>query len=131
MVSLACSRASATAYVGSGDVLLYLFVKTYPEIISAIDIPLHHIALPLRRKRVEAVVLRDTATLRIRLLLMLLVVAMVGVEDVGELANLVLGMDGLDVGIAELSVLKLLLDLLYLFAELVVEGVEEFLEAAL
>ena len=66
----------------------------------------------------------------IRLNLMLLVVAMVGVEDVGELADLVLDMDSFDMGITELGVLELLLNLFYLFAEFVVEGVEDFLEAA-
>jgi hypothetical protein len=42
----------------------------------------------------------------------------------------VLDMDSLDMGITELGMLELLLDFFYFFAEFVVEGVEDFLEAA-
>jgi hypothetical protein len=76
------------------------------------------------------VVLGNTTTLVVGRNLMLLVMTMVGIEDVGKLADLVLDMDSLDMGITELGMLELLLDFFYFFAEFVVEGVEDFLEAA-
>jgi hypothetical protein len=76
------------------------------------------------------VILCNTRALVVRLNFMLLVMSMVGVEDIGELADLVLGMDSFNMRITELGVLKLLLNLLYLLAKLMVEGVEDFLEAA-
>lgn len=71
----------------------------------------------------------DVGPLGIGLLLVLLVMAMVGIEDVGKLADFVLGVHGLDVHIFELGVLELLLDILQLLGSVVVEGVEEFLQA--
>jgi hypothetical protein len=76
------------------------------------------------------VVLGNTTTLVVGRNLMLLVMAMIGIEDVGKLADLVLDMDSLDMGITELGMLELLLDFFYFFAEFVVERVEDFLEAA-
>lgn len=69
----------------------------------------------------------DAAPLVIRLLLVLLVMAMVGVEDVGELARLVFGVDHFDHGFLEFCAGELALQLLNLLAGFVVEWVEQFL----
>jgi hypothetical protein len=47
---------------------------TDPKVIAPIDIPLHKVALTLREERVEAVILSNLGSLRIRPLLMFLVV---------------------------------------------------------
>jgi hypothetical protein len=57
--------------------------------------------------------------------------AMVGVEEVGKFANLMLHMHGLDMRTSQFGVLKFLLDLLYLFRGAMVEGVKELLKALL
>lgn len=100
---------------------------SYPEVISTIDVPLHHVVLPFWEVRVEAVALADTAALIVRCLLVLLVMAMIGIEDVGELSSLVFGVDNFDHGLLKLRAGKLALQFLDLLAGLVVERVKQFL----
>ena len=80
----------------------------------------------------EAVAFTDLGPFFVGLLLMLLIVAMVGVEDVGKLSDLVLCMHSLDVDLVELGVLELVLHILQFLARAMIERMEEFLgEAAL
>jgi len=77
-------------------------------------------------------VLRNATSLSIGCLLVVLVMAMVGVEDVGELSGLVLGMYHLDHGLLKLCARELTLDLLDLLAGPVVKRVKQSLfEASL
>lgn len=78
------------------------------KVISPIHIPLDLVPISLRRKRVESVRSRDLVPLRIRPLLVLLVVAVIGIDDIAELANLALHMKSLDLGILEVGVLELI-----------------------
>lgn len=100
-----------------------------PEVISTIDIPFDQVAVSLGRKALEAVAFGNLAPLGICLLLVLLVMAMVGIEEVGELAQLVLDVDSFDVDASQLGVLELLLDLLDLFREAVVKRMKNLLKA--
>jgi hypothetical protein len=99
-----------------------------PEVVSAVDVPLDQVAVSFRREAVEAVALGNLTPLGVRRLLVRLVMAMVGIEEVGELSNLVLEVYRLDVRASQLGVLKLLLDFLDLFRDTVVEGVEDLLK---
>lgn len=76
-------------------------------------------------------VLSDSRALRISGLLVILVVTVVGVKQVLELAHFVADMYRLDMRISQLSMLKLLLQILEFLAGLVVERVEELLQALL
>lgn len=73
-------------------------------------------------------VFRNAAALIVRRLLMVLVMAMIGVEKVGELSHLVLHVGGLDERLFETGTRKLALDLFDLLAGLVVERVEQLLQ---
>lgn len=76
----------------------------------------------------EAMVFSDSCALRICGLLVILVVTVVGVEQVLELAYFVAYMHRLDVRISQLSMLKLLLQVLEFLAGLVVERVKKLLQ---
>ena len=76
-------------------------------------------------------VLSNTSALGICSLLVLFIVAVVGVEQVLEFADFMTDMHSLDMRIPQLSVLKLLLQILEFFAGLVVEGVEDLLQPLL
>ena len=78
-----------------------------PEIISTIHIPLDHVAVMLGCKALESVALGNFAPLLIGPLLVRFIVAMVGIEDVFELAKLVLQMVRLDLGIVEVGFFEL------------------------
>jgi hypothetical protein len=97
----------------------------YPKVVPSIDIPLDNVSFSFRCKRLETMVVSDATSLIVRLLLVVLVMAMVGVEDVSELAHLVLYMGGFDERLLETAARKLALDLLDFLTGLVVEGVEE------
>lgn len=73
-------------------------------------------------------VLTHSRALIVSSLLVLLVVAVVGVEQVLEFAHLGTEVHRFDVRISQLALLKLLLELLNLFAGLVVERVEQLLQ---
>jgi hypothetical protein len=102
-------------------------IVSYPEVISAIDVPLHHVVLPLWEEGIESVALADTTALIVGCLLVLLVMAMISIEDIGELSSLVFSMDNFDHGLLKLCVGELALQLLDFLAGLVVERVKEFL----
>lgn len=76
-------------------------------------------------------VLPDLAPLCIRLLLVLFVMTMIGVENVSEFPGFVLCVHSLDVNISKLRMLKLLLDFLQLFRSPVVERMKELLQTLL
>lgn len=69
-------------------------------------------------------VLSNTSPLLISLLLVLLVMAMVFVEDIGELSSLVFRVHDLDHGLLKLGTRELTLNILDLLAGSVVERVE-------
>lgn len=73
----------------------------------------------------------NTSALVVCCLFMLLVVTMIGVEQVLEFTNFVADVHSLNVRIPQFSMLKLLLQVLEFFAGLVVEGMEEFLQSLL
>ena len=73
-----------------------------PEVVAAIDIPFDLVTLSLGGKRFEAVGFGDSCTLVVGGFLVLFVMAMIGVEDVSELANFVLEVVGADFGIIEM-----------------------------
>lgn len=75
-----------------------------PEVISPIDVPLDLVSISCRSERLEPVKLCDMGPLTIGCLLVLFVVAMIGVDDVLELADLVLEVDGFDFGIVEMGI---------------------------
>lgn len=100
-----------------------------PEVVSTIDVPFHQIAVSFGRKAVEAMALGDLAPLGVGCFLVILVMAMIGVEEVAELSNLVLKVYSFDMCASQLGVLKLLLNFLNLFRKTVVEGMEELLNA--
>jgi hypothetical protein len=77
---------------------------------------------------VKTVVLCNLAPLRVRLFLMLFVMAMVGVEEICELSNLMLNVHGLDMRIPQLGMLQLLLDFFYFLGRMMIEGMEELLK---
>jgi hypothetical protein len=77
---------------------------------------------------VKTVVLCNLAPLRVRLFLMLLVMAMVGVEEICELSNLMLNVHGLDMCIPQLGMLQLLLDFFYFLGRMMIEGMQELLK---
>ena len=90
--------------VGNIDGLLGLLQRDRdsPEVVSPVDIPLDLVAISLRSEGLEAVALRDPGALLVGGLLMLLVVPVVGVDDVAEFADLVLEVDGADFGVIEM-----------------------------
>lgn len=92
-----------------------------PEVVSAVDIPFHQVAVSFGCKAVEAMALGDLAPLGVGCFLVLLVMAMVGVEEVAELSNLVLEVYSFDMCASQLGVLKFLLNFLDLFRKAVVE----------
>jgi hypothetical protein len=57
---------------------------------SSIDVPLDVVAHPLRRKRLEAVALCDARAFRIGFLFVLLIVTVIGVDEIPEFADFVL-----------------------------------------
>ena len=71
-------------------------MRQFESRTSAIDVPLHIVRLALWSKRLEAVALSDPRALSIGALLVLLVVPMVGIDQVLELANLVFQVDRLN-----------------------------------
>jgi hypothetical protein len=85
--------------------------QSYPEVVSAIDIPLDLVPISLRSKGIEAVVLADPASLLVGLLFVLLVMTMIRVKQVTELANLVLQVGRLHLDIVEMGVVELLAQL--------------------
>lgn len=68
-------------------------------------------------------ILAHTTPLLIRLLLMLLVVSMIRVEQIGELADLVLHVSGFDLGIVEVGMLQFLAQVPEWMLHLVLEAV--------
>ena len=71
------------------------------KVVSAIYIPLDLISFPFRGKGLETMAFCDSGALLIRLLFMLLVMPVIGVDKVSKLANLVLEVDRLDFGIVQ------------------------------
>lgn len=108
-------------------VMIYTHSLPYPKVVSSVYIPLDEIALSFWCKRVEAVIVGDATALLVRLLLVLLVMAMVGVEDVGKLSSLVFCVHNLDHGLLQLGAGELALYLFNLLAGPVVEGMEQLL----
>lgn len=74
------------------------------EVVPSVDIPLDLVAISLRGKGLEAVAFSDLGALVIGGLLVLLVVTMIGVDDIPKLADLVLEMDRAYFGIIEMGI---------------------------
>ena len=84
--------------------------RTHMEVVAAIDIPLDLVAVTSGSKGFEAVALGDPVALVVGPLLMLLVMTMVGVDDIGELANGAFHVRSMDLGIVQVGVLQLVLE---------------------
>lgn len=74
---------------------------TYPEVVPGVDIPLNVVAIALRGERLESVAFCNRRALPICLLLVLLVVTVIGIDDIGKLAQVVLHVGGFDLGILQ------------------------------
>lgn len=75
-----------------------------PEIVQSIDIPLEVVVLANWGVGLESMRLRNVSSLFVGRLLVLFVMAMVGIQDVEELSELVLHVMGLGSGIVETGV---------------------------
>lgn len=82
----------------------------YPKIVPAVDIPLHNISISLGKERLEAMRFADLCALLVACLFVLLVMAMLGVKQVCQLANLLLLVNDPDLEIVQVSVMELLLE---------------------
>lgn len=71
------------------------------EVVLAIDVPLNLVAISFGGEGLEAMAVGDAGPLLVCELLVLLVMAMVGVDEIAELADFVLQVDGADFGIVE------------------------------
>ena len=74
-----------------------------PEVVQSIDIPLEVVVLADRSERLEPVGLCDTGSLVVRLLFMLFIVTMVGVDNIEEFSELVLHVVGFFVRILQMG----------------------------
>lgn len=77
-----------------------------PHVVTTIDVPLDLVVFAFGEEGLETMVLANGAPLAIGFLLMLLVVAMVSVDQVLEFANLVLEMDSFDFGVVQLGIYR-------------------------
>ena len=77
------------------------------EVVTAINVPLDLVTFALRRERLETVVFSDSSSLGVSQLLVLLVMAMVGIDQVLKFANAVLEVNGSNFGVVQVSVLEL------------------------
>ena len=75
-----------------------------PEVVTTIDIPFDLIVVSLRKIGIEAMAVANGSSLLISGFLVFLVMAMIGIDNVLELAYLVLEMDGFDFGIVKFGV---------------------------
>ena len=75
-----------------------------PEVVQRIDIPLEVVVLADRSERLESVGLGDSGSLVVRLLLVLFIVAMVGVEDIEEFSEFVLHVVGFFARILQMGI---------------------------
>lgn len=75
-----------------------------PEIIPAVDVPIDFVAFAFGGERLEAVGFSDTGALLVGGLLVGFIVTMVGVDDVLELANFMLEIDGADLDVMQVRV---------------------------
>lgn len=93
--------------VGDVDGLFCIFEgdRDGPEVVSTIDIPLHFAVRAFREERLEAVLITDCCTFFVGGFLMGFIVAVIAVEEVANLADLVLEVGGSYLGIVELGVL--------------------------
>ena len=67
---------------------------TYPKIVSRIDIPLDVVSITLRCKGIESMAFGYLCSFVVRLLLVLFIVPVVGVDDIGKLSHIVLDVCG-------------------------------------
>ena len=74
------------------------------EIVLSVDVPLDLVAISLGGEGLEAVAFSHLGALVIGGLLMLLVVTMIGIDDIPKLADLVLEVDGAYFGIVEMGI---------------------------
>lgn len=77
------------------------------EVVAAIDVPLDVVTLTLRSIRLETVALGNSSTLGVSPLLVLLVVAVVSIDQILKLADAVLQVNGADLGIVQVGVFEL------------------------
>ena len=75
-----------------------------PEVVQRIDIPLEVVVLADGSERLESVGLGDSGSLVVRLLLVLFIVAMVGVEDIEEFSEFVLHVVGFFARILQMGI---------------------------
>ena len=67
--------------------------STYPKVVSAVDIPLDIVAIPLRKEGLETMGGADACSLFVAGYFVFLVMAMLGVDQVLELSDFVLLVD--------------------------------------
>lgn len=109
IVSLALFKASDIAYLHLAPASSTVSSRrAYPKVIPAIDIPLDQIAFSFWRKALKAVTLTDATSLLIRLLLMVLVMAMIRIDQIRKLPHLVLRVRRLHLRIVKMRILELL-----------------------
>ncbi len=75
-----------------------------PEVVTTIDIPFDLVVISLRKIGFEAMTVANSSSLLISGFFMFLVMSMIGIDNVLELAYLVLEMDGFDFGIVKFGV---------------------------
>lgn len=82
-------------------------LETYrdgPEVVTSIDVPLDLVVLTFWKERLVPMLIAHSGPLLVGLFLMLLVMAMVRIEEIPKLANLILQMNRLHLCIAQLAV---------------------------
>lgn len=75
-----------------------------PHVVTAIDIPFDLVVVTFGEEGLEALAFADGGSLAVSFLLVLLVVTMIGVDNVLELAEFVFEVDGLDFDVIQLGV---------------------------
>ena len=80
------------------------------KVIPGIDIPLDLVPITLRCKGPEPVASGNPAALFIRSLLVFLIMTVIGVDYIAELANLILHVKSLDLGVFQVCLLELVTD---------------------
>lgn len=83
---------------------------SYPEVVSPVDIPLHHVAFSLGEVGFETVGVAYLGALLIARFFVLLVMTMLGIEEVGKLANFVFLVNEAYFDIVQMGVLELFLE---------------------
>jgi hypothetical protein len=77
------------------------------EVVSTINIPLNAIPVSFWRKRLKPVAFSDRGSLTVSFLLMLLVMAMIGIDQVLDFADMVFHVNGPNFDIVQVRIFQL------------------------